>query len=126
MCVKESTSCVQELMGSCKESTSCVQDFMGASRRAQAVFKSSWGRKGEHMLCSRVNVCVKESTSCVQELMGALRRAQAVFKSSWGVLRRAQAVFKSSWGRSGEHKLCSRVHGGVKESTSCVQEFMWA
>ena len=33
-------------------------------------------------------------------------------------------MFKSSWGRSREHKLCSRVHGGVKESTSCVQEFM--
>ena len=33
-------------------------------------------------------------------------------------------MFKSSWGRSGEHKLCSRVHGGVKESTSCGQEFM--
>ena len=47
-------------------------------------------------------------------------------KSSWGALRRAQVVFKSSWGRKGEHKLWSRVHGGVKESTSCVQEFMGA
>ena len=62
------------------------------------MFKSSWGRKGEHKLCSRVHGGVKESTSCVQEFMGALRRAQAV----------------------------SRVHGGVKESTSCVQEFMGA
>ena len=76
------------------------------------MFKSSWGRSGEHKLCSGGNGGVKESTSCVQELMGAIRRAQAVFKSSWGVkestscgqefmgaLRRAQAVFKSSWGR---------------------------
>ena len=70
--------------GGVKESTSCVQEFMGALRRAQAVFKSSWGRKGEHKLCSRVNGCVKESTNCGQEFMGALRRAQAVFKSSWG------------------------------------------
>ena len=31
---------------------------------------------------------------------------------------------KSLWGRYGEHKLCSRVHGGVKESISCVQEFI--
>ena len=70
--------------GGVKESTSCVQVFMWALRRAQAVFKSSWGRSGEHKLCSRVNGGVKESTSCVQELMGALRRAQTVSKSSWG------------------------------------------
>ena len=62
------------------------------------MFKSSWGRKGEHKLYSRVHGGVKgeqklwsrvhggvkESTSCVQEFMRALRRAQAVFKSSWG------------------------------------------
>ena len=71
-------------MGGVKESTNCVQEFMGVLRRAQAVFKSSWGRSGEHKLCSRVNGGVKESTSCVQGLMGALRRAQAVCKSSWG------------------------------------------
>ena len=65
---------------------------MGALSRAQAVFKSSWGRSGEHKLCSRVNGGVKESTSCVQGLMGAL--------------------------------LCARVHGGVKESPSCGLEFM--
>ena len=69
---------------SIKESTSCVQEFMGALRRAQAVFKSSWGRKGEHKLWSRVHGGVKESTSCVQEFMGALSRAQAVSKSLWG------------------------------------------
>ena len=74
--------------------------------------KSSWGRKGEHNLWSRVHRRVKESTSYVQEFMEALRRAQAVFKSSWG--------------RSGEHKLCSRVNGCVEESTSCVQELMGA
>ena len=62
------------------------------------MFKSSWGRSGEHKLCSRVNGGVKESTSCVQEVMGALRRAQAVSKSSWG--------------RKREHKLWSRVHAG--------------
>ena len=64
-----------------KESTSCVQEFMGALRRAQVVFKSSWGRLGEHKLCSRVHGGAKESTSCVQELMCALRTVQAVFKS---------------------------------------------
>ena len=48
------------------------------------MFKSSWGRKGEHKLCSRVHGGVKESTSCGQEFMGALRIAQAVFKGSWG------------------------------------------
>ena len=90
------------------------------------MFKSSWGRKGEHKLCSRVHGGVQEITSCGQEFIGALRRAQAVVKSSWGSLRRAQVVFKSSWGRKGEHKLCSRVHGGVKEITSCGQEFMGA
>ena len=78
-----------------KESTSCVQEFMGTLRRAQAVFKSSWGRKGEHKLCSRVHGDVQEITSCGQEFIGALRRAQAVVKSSWGSLRRAQVVFKS-------------------------------
>ena len=33
-------------------------------------------------------------------------------------------MFKSSWGRTGDHKLWSRVHRSVKESTSCGQEFM--
>ena len=47
-------------------------------------------------------------------------------KSSWGALRRARVVFKSSWGRKGKYKLCSRVNGGIEESTSCVQEFMGA
>ena len=42
--VKESTSYGQEFMRGVKESTSCVQELMGALRRAQAVFKSSWGR----------------------------------------------------------------------------------
>ena len=28
--------------------------------------------------------------------------------------------------RYGEYKQCSRVNGGVKESKSCVQEFMGA
>ena len=28
--------------------------------------------------------------------------------------------------RYGQYKQCSRVNGGVKESTSCVQEFMGA
>ena len=64
-----------------KKSTSCVQEFMGALRRAQAVFKSSWGRSGEHKLCSRVHGGVKGSTSCVQEFMESFRRAQSVFKS---------------------------------------------
>ena len=75
------------------------------------MFKSSWGRKGEHKLWSRVHGGVKESTSCVQELMGALRRAQAVFKSSWGVKQSTS---------------CVKSYGGVKESTSCVLEFMGA
>ena len=62
------------------------------------MFKSSWGRSGEHKLCSRVHGGVKESTklwsrvhggvkestSCVQEFMGALSRVQAVSKSLWG------------------------------------------
>ena len=76
------------------------------------MFKSSWGRTGDHKLWSRVHGSVKESTSCVQEFKGALSRVQAVSKSLWG--------------RYGEHKLCSRVHGGVKESISCVQELMGA
>ena len=62
-----------------KESISCVQELIWALRRAQAVSKSSWGRKGEHKLCSRVHGGVKQSTSCVQESMGALRTAQVVF-----------------------------------------------
>ena len=48
------------------------------------MFKSSWGRKGEHKLYSRVHGGEKESKSCGQEFMGALRRAQVVFKSSCG------------------------------------------
>ena len=48
------------------------------------MFKSSWGRKGEHKLWSRVHGGVKESTSCVQEFMGALSRVQVVYKSLWG------------------------------------------
>ena len=61
-----------------------VKSSWGELRRAQVVFKSSWGRKGEHKLWSRVHGGVKESTSCVQEIMGALSRAQAVSKSLWG------------------------------------------
>ena len=90
------------------------------------MFKSSWGRSGEHKLCSRVNGGVKESKSCVQGLMGALRRAQAVCKSSWGRKGEPKLWSRVHGGRLGEHKLCSRVHGGVKESTSCGQEFMGA
>ena len=43
MFVKEYKLC-SRVNGGVKESTSCVQEFMGALRRAQAVFKSSWGR----------------------------------------------------------------------------------
>ena len=75
--------------GGVKESISCVQELMGALRRAQAVFKSLRRAQCVQALrrvqaVSRVHGGVKESTSCVQEFMGALRRAQAVFKSSWG------------------------------------------
>ena len=77
------------------------------------MFKSSWGRSGEHKLCSRVHggvkestSCgqefmggVKESTSCVQEFMGGVKESTSCGQEFMGALRRAQAVFKSSWGR---------------------------
>ena len=73
------------------------------------MFKSSWGRKGEHKLCSRVHGGVKESTSCVQELKestscgsrvhGGVKESTSCVQEFMGALRRAQAVFKSSWGR---------------------------
>ena len=63
------------------------------------MFKSSWGRKGEHKLWSRVHGGVKESTSCVQELMGACKESTSCVQEFMGALSRVQAVSKSLWGR---------------------------